>query len=216
MPHFERHRCAQGISYKPFYFSKVAYVHGLLGRADFEPVGQKGAEGVTKFGRLEQGGRRSRFLTGPSDRFGMTSLRNDFPENGRIVLCTNDFPNREPRHADFPSPWLPFASRTHYTGLHMSLPAQPNVKLSNSPDYRESYANSVQMRVNVWDFFMVFGTLQQQTETQVEIRNFQGIYLSPQQAKALLGLLQQNVVGYESAFGEIKLDPRMTPPGPVH
>jgi flagellar protein FlaG len=98
----------------------------------------------------------------------------------------------------------------------MSIPAQPNVKLSNAPDYREAYANSVQMRVNVWDFFMVFGTLQQQTETQVEIRNFQGIYLSPQQAKALLGLLQQNVSGYESAFGEIKLDPRMTPSGPVH
>jgi hypothetical protein len=98
----------------------------------------------------------------------------------------------------------------------MSLPAQPNVKLINAPDYREAYANSVQMRVNVWDFFMVFGTLQQQTETQVEIRNFQGIYLSPQQAKALLGLLQQNVSGYESAFGEIKLDPRLTPSGPVH
>jgi hypothetical protein len=98
----------------------------------------------------------------------------------------------------------------------MTLPAQPNVKLMNAPDYREAYANSVQMRVNVWDFFMVFGTLQQQTETQVEIRNFQGIYLSPQQAKALLGLLQQNVSGYESAFGEIKLDPRMTPSGPVH
>lgn len=98
----------------------------------------------------------------------------------------------------------------------MSLPAQPNVKLVNAADYREAYANSVQMRVNVWDFFMVFGTLQQQTEAQVEIRNFQGIYLSPQQAKALLGLLQQNVAGYESAFGEIKLDPRLTPTGPVH
>jgi hypothetical protein len=98
----------------------------------------------------------------------------------------------------------------------MTLPAQPNVKLVNAPDYREAYANSVQMRVNVWDFFMVFGTLQQQTEAQVEIRNFQGIYLSPQQAKALLGLLQQNVAGYESAFGEIKLDPRLTPTGPVH
>ena len=98
----------------------------------------------------------------------------------------------------------------------MSLPAQPNLKLINAADYREAYANSVQMRVNVWDFFMVFGTLQQQTETQVEIRNFQGIYLSPQQAKALLGLLQQNVAGYESAFGEIKLDPRLTPTGPVH
>jgi hypothetical protein len=98
----------------------------------------------------------------------------------------------------------------------MTLPSQPNVKLENAPDYREGYANSVQMRVNIWDFFLVFGTLQQQSETQVEIRNFQGIYLSPQQAKALLGLLQQNVAGYEGAFGEIKLDPRMTPPGQVH
>ena len=98
----------------------------------------------------------------------------------------------------------------------MTLPTQPNLKLVNDPSYRESYANSVQMRVNIWDFFLVFGTLQQQSETQVEIKNFQGIYLSPQQAKALLGLLQQNVAGYESAFGEIKLDPRMTPSGPVH
>ncbi len=98
----------------------------------------------------------------------------------------------------------------------MNNPTQPNVKLTNDPNYRESYANSVQMRVNIWDFFLVFGTLQQQSETNVEIRNFQGIYLSPQQAKALLGLLQQNVVSYESAFGEIKLDPRTTPAGPVH
>lgn len=98
----------------------------------------------------------------------------------------------------------------------MNIPTQPNVKLSNDATYRENYANSVQMRVNIWDFFLVFGTLQQQSESQVEIRNFQGVYLSPQQAKALLGLLQQNVAGYESAFGEIKLDPRMAPPGPVH
>ena len=98
----------------------------------------------------------------------------------------------------------------------MAIPVQPNIKLVNRPDYRESYANSVQVRVNVWDFFLVFGTLQQQSENEVEVHNFQGIYLSPQQAKALLGLLQQNVGGYESAFGEIKLDPRMGPSGPVH
>ena len=96
------------------------------------------------------------------------------------------------------------------------IPIQPNVKLTNDPSYRENYANSVQMRVNIWDFFLAFGTLQQQTENEVEIRNFQGIYLSPQQAKALLGLLQQNVSSYEGAFGEIKLDPRMNPAGPVH
>ena len=93
----------------------------------------------------------------------------------------------------------------------MSIPTQPNVSLVNSPEYRESYSNSVQIRVNVWDFFLVFGTLQQQSETQVDIRNFQGIYLSPQQAKALLMIMQQNVENYEKAFGEIKLDPQMVP-----
>jgi hypothetical protein len=113
------------------------------------------------------------------------------------------------------SPRLFLKHRCPYTAC-MTNPTQPNVKLINRPDYREHYANSVQIRVNVWDFFLVFGTLQQQTETQVEIQNFQGIYLSPQQAKALLSVLQQNVVSYESAFGEIKLDPRMTNPGPVH
>jgi len=98
----------------------------------------------------------------------------------------------------------------------MTIPTQPNIKLVNLPDYRESYANSVQVRVNVWDFFLVFGTLQQQTETQVEVRNFQGVYLSPQQAKALMSILQQNIVSYENTFGEIKLDPRMAAAGPVH
>ncbi|HTS60321.1 MAG TPA: DUF3467 domain-containing protein, partial [Terriglobales bacterium] len=90
------------------------------------------------------------------------------------------------------------------------------VNIVNTPDYREHYANSVQVRVNVWDFFLIFGTLQQQSESQVEVRNFAGIYLSPQQAKALMAILQQNVAGYESAFGEIKLDPRMATGGPVH
>ena len=98
----------------------------------------------------------------------------------------------------------------------MTTPAQPNIRLVNTEDYRENYANSVQVRVNVWDFFLVFGTLQQQSETQVDVRNFQGVYLSPQQAKALLSILQQNVASYEAAFGEVKLDPRASVPGQVH
>lgn len=98
----------------------------------------------------------------------------------------------------------------------MNNPTQPQINLINTPEYRETYSNSVQVRVSVWDFFLAFGTLQQQSETQVEIRNFQGIYLSPQQAKALASILQQNVANYESTFGEIKLDPRMTSAGPVH
>jgi len=95
-------------------------------------------------------------------------------------------------------------------------PNQPRIKLINDPNYRENYANSVQVRVNVWDFFLVFGTMQQSSEQEVEIRNFQGIYLSPQQAKALMTILQQNVTNYESTFGEIKLDPRMGIGGPIN
>ncbi|HTR65050.1 MAG TPA: DUF3467 domain-containing protein [Terriglobales bacterium] len=98
----------------------------------------------------------------------------------------------------------------------MSNPTQTQISLVNTADYRENYSNSVQVRVNVWDFFLVFGTLQPQSETHVEIRNFQGIYLSPQQAKALASILQQNVSSYESTFGEIKLDPRMAGVGPIH
>ena len=95
-------------------------------------------------------------------------------------------------------------------------PPQTKIQLTNTSDYREHYANSVQVRVSVWDFFLVFGTLQQQNEREVEVRNFQGIYFSPQQAKALMKILEQNVVNYEQAFGEIKLDPNMAPTGPVH
>jgi hypothetical protein len=87
-------------------------------------------------------------------------------------------------------------------------PTQPRVVLDRSPDYRESYANSVQIRVNLWDFFLMFGNINQTSQENVQIHNFQGVYISPQQAKALLNVLQQNVGQYEAAFGEIRLEPR--------
>ena len=83
---------------------------------------------------------------------------------------------------------------------------QPRFTLVNSADYRESYANSVQMRVSLWDFFLMFGTVNQTSPEAVTINNFQGIYLSPPQAKALLNVLQQNMKQYEAAFGEIRLE----------
>ncbi len=96
----------------------------------------------------------------------------------------------------------------------MNIPNQPEIKIKNSESYRDGYSNSVQVRVNVWDFFLVFGTLVP-IEDQVEVHNFQGIYLSPQQAKALSTILAQNVANYEQTFGEIKLDPKFAP-GPIH
>jgi uncharacterized protein DUF3467 len=85
--------------------------------------------------------------------------------------------------------------------------APPKFQLVNTPDYRESYANSVQIRVNLWDFFLMFGTVNQAAPDSVMIHNFQGVYLSPQQAKALLNVLNQNLSQYEATFGEIKLEP---------
>jgi len=83
---------------------------------------------------------------------------------------------------------------------------QPKFQLTTTPDYRETYANSVQMRVNLWDFFLMFGTINQTSPDAVTIQNFQGIYLSPPQAKALANVLQQNLKQYEAAFGEIRLE----------
>jgi hypothetical protein len=84
---------------------------------------------------------------------------------------------------------------------------QPRIQLEKSPEYRDNYANSVQVRVTLWDFLLLFGKVNQTAADHVAIENFQGIYISPQQAKALLNVLQQNVTQYESAFGEIKLEP---------
>ena len=90
----------------------------------------------------------------------------------------------------------------------MTQPTAPKIQLTTTPDYREDYANSVQVRVNLWDFFLMFGRINQTGPENVSIQNFQGIFVSPQQAKALLNVLQQNVTQYESAFGEIKLEPQ--------
>src|SRR3954462_6366250 len=86
---------------------------------------------------------------------------------------------------------------------------QPQIQISQAPEYREGYANSVQIRVSVWDFLLSFGTMSQNNSQNnpavVQISNFQSVYLSPQQAKALWNVLGQNVAQYESTFGEIKL-----------
>lgn len=88
-------------------------------------------------------------------------------------------------------------------------PPQPKIEISLTNDYREGYANSVQIRMSVWDFLLSFGTMTQTSPEAVQIHNFQGVYLSPQQAKALWNVLGQNVVHYENTFGEIKLDPKV-------
>ena len=101
---------------------------------------------------------------------------------------------------------------------NQSQDKQPQLKLTNSADYRDGYANSVQVRMSVWDFFLVFGTMTQDTPEEVQLANFQGIYVSPQQAKALANVLNHNLAQYEQTFGPIALEPQQFIPagGPVH
>jgi len=95
--------------------------------------------------------------------------------------------------------------------------AEPTLNLSTTPDYREGYANSVQVRMSVWDFMLVFGTMSQDSPNELTVKNFQGVYLSPQQAKALHNVLTHNLEQYEKTFGSIVLDQQVPPAGgPVH
>jgi len=95
---------------------------------------------------------------------------------------------------------------------------QPQMNLVQSPDYRESYANSVQVRVSVWDFQLVFGLASSDSPDQITIRNHDAVFLSPQQAKALWNMLGQNLAQYEQAFGTLNLEPHghNFPQGPVN
>src|SRR5271166_4502303 len=111
--------------------------------------------------------------------------------------------------AQVPDPLRPVKAHPAPVLRWSSMTQQPphQIQLVNTAEYREIYANSVQIRVNLWDFFLLFGRVNQTAPDNVSIHNFQGIYVSPQQAKALLNILQQNVTQYETAFGEIKLEP---------
>jgi hypothetical protein len=40
--------------------------------------------------------------------------------------------------------------------------------------------------MSVWDFSLIFGTMHQDSVEQVDVENFQNVYVSPQQAKGAL------------------------------
>ena len=82
---------------------------------------------------------------------------------------------------------------------------QQEIPLVRSADYREGYANNVEMRWQLWDFLFSFGTINRTAPDKAEIVNFQGVFLSPQQAKSLANMLNKGIQKYEETFGEIKL-----------
>lgn len=91
---------------------------------------------------------------------------------------------------------------------------QPEIRFARTTDYREGYSNSVQVRMSLWDFQLVFGTMQSDGPSEFTMTNFQAIYLSPQQTKALHNILTHNLTQYEATFGKIAIEPHGTP-GPT-
>ena len=90
------------------------------------------------------------------------------------------------------------------------------IRMTKAADYRDGYANSVQVRMSVWDFQLTFGTATQTPTPQgttVDLSHFQGIYLSPQQAKALWNVLGHNLSQYEQTFGSLQIEPLPTGTG---
>ena len=88
----------------------------------------------------------------------------------------------------------------------------PSIRLTQTDAYREGYANSVQVRMSVWDFQLTFGTMRQDSPDEVNLANFQSIYISPQQAKALWNVLGHNLAQYEQTFGKLSLEPQAQAP----
>jgi hypothetical protein len=89
----------------------------------------------------------------------------------------------------------------------MLTPA-PTINTATSPDHVLRYANSVNIGFSLWDARLEFGILSQgPTPDQLTVEKHTTIYLSPQQTKALLNVLQANMATYERNFGPIKLEP---------
>jgi hypothetical protein len=76
-------------------------------------------------------------------------------------------------------------------------------------NFLKIYANSANIEVSLWDFKLVFGELKTVGNKQV-IEQSVAVTMSPQHAKVLAGVLNENVKKYEEAIGEIKL-PTSTP-----
>jgi len=92
---------------------------------------------------------------------------------------------------------------------------QPQLNVAQTEDYRESYANSVQVRVSVWDFQLVSACLSESPD-QVTIRNHQAIFLSRSRRKHC-GMCWADIAQYEQAFARSTWSRKAGfPQGPVN
>ena len=94
-------------------------------------------------------------------------------------------------------------------------PVPQQFELVRSEKCATIYSNSTNLEVTPWDFKFIFGVLVKPAAGNIpKIESLAEVVMSPQHAKALLGLLNTNVQEYEKNVGEIKL-PQPAPVSPA-
>src|SRR4051794_23198702 len=86
------------------------------------------------------------------------SLRTSFPATAyRWMSWWGEFP---PSAVSPSQSGRPDAGAVSGYAGSMSPDQQPtNIQLAKRDDYRDNYANSVQVRMTMWDFFLTFGVM---------------------------------------------------------
>jgi hypothetical protein len=87
-----------------------------------------------------------------------------------------------------------------------NAPTPQQLESVRSEKFTSIYSNSANLEVTPWDFKFIFGVLVKPVMGGIpKIENLTEVTMSPQHAKALLGVLNTNVQEYEKQVGEIKL-----------
>jgi uncharacterized protein DUF3467 len=91
---------------------------------------------------------------------------------------------------------------------------QPEIIRKNADTFVSVYSNNLQMEVSPWDFKLIFGEIEKgeadptgQRLVKLHVEDKVRVSMSPQHAKAVLKVLQENVALYEKQIGPIPNQP---------
>jgi hypothetical protein len=84
---------------------------------------------------------------------------------------------------------------------------QDQLESVRSDNFVKLYANSARVETTFWDMKIFFGEIVITTGAKPYLEESVSVAMSPQHAKALLGVLSQNVSQYESMFGKLPSPP---------
>jgi len=85
---------------------------------------------------------------------------------------------------------------------------QPERKVSRSAEFISIYANDIEVQTSPWDMRIVFGEVtdtkpSEEGPTVMDVTQLCLLRMSPQLAKRLAAIMQEQIQAYELQFGEI-------------